>query len=67
MKLPLPTDLIFETNITDLKGSHVTYIENFKKVMTWAYETANDIVQKEQEWEQTTLSLQDPMHEANDR
>ena len=35
--------------LTDLKGNHITYIENLKKRMTWAYETANDIIQKEQE------------------
>ena len=27
----LPIDLIFGTNLTDLKGNHITYIENFKK------------------------------------
>ena len=42
-KLCLPIDLIFGANITDLKGNHITYIENLKKRMTWAYETANDI------------------------
>ena len=45
----LPIDLIFGTNLTDLKGNHITYIENLKKIMAWAYEIANDIVQKEQE------------------
>ena len=45
----LPIDLIFGTNLTDLKGYHITYIENIKKRMTWVYETANDIIQKEQE------------------
>ena len=45
----LPIDLIFGTNLTDLKGNHITYIENLKKRMAWAYEIANDIVQKEQE------------------
>ena len=44
----LPFDLIFGTNLTDLKGNHITYIENLKKTMAWAYEIANDIVQKEQ-------------------
>ena len=27
----LPIDLIFGTNITNLKGNHITYIENLKK------------------------------------
>ena len=45
----LPIDLIFGTNLTDLKGNHITYIENLKKRMAWAYETANDVIQKEQE------------------
>ena len=49
-KLHLPIDLVFGTNLTDLKGNHNTYIENLKKIMAWAYEIANDIVQKEQEW-----------------
>ena len=48
-KLHLPIDLIFGTNLTDLKGNHMTYIKNLKKRMAWAYETANDIIQKEQE------------------
>ena len=35
--------------------------------MTWAYETANDVIQKEQERkEQMTLSLQNLMFEADD-
>ena len=45
----LPIDLIFGTNLADLKGNHITYIENLKKRMAWAYEIANDFVQKEQE------------------
>ena len=45
----LPIDLIFGTNLTDLKGNHIIYTENVKKRMAWAYETANDIIQKEQE------------------
>ena len=48
-KLHLPIDLIFGTSLADLKGSHITYIENLKKRMARAYEIANDIVQKEQE------------------
>ena len=47
-KLHLPIDLIFGTNIASLKGNHITYIENLKKRMAAAYETVNDIVQKEQ-------------------
>ena len=45
----LPIDLIFGTNLTDLKGDHITYIKNLKKRMVWAYKNANDIIQKEQE------------------
>ena len=45
----LPIDLTFGTNIANLKGNHITYIENLKKEMAWAYETANDVIQKEQE------------------
>ena len=45
----LPTDLIFGTNLMDLKGNHITYIENLKKTVAWAHETTNDIIQKEQE------------------
>ena len=45
----LPIDLIFGTNTTDLKGSSITYIENLKKRMAWAYQTANDIIKNEQE------------------
>ena len=45
----LPIDLIFGTNLADLKGNHITYIENLKKKMAWAYETANDVIQKEHE------------------
>ena len=43
------TDLIFGTNTADLKGSSITYIENLKKRMAWAYQTANDVIKKEQE------------------
>ena len=31
----LPIDLIFTTNIAHLKGNHITYIENLKR-MAWA-------------------------------
>ena len=48
-KLHLPIDLLFGTNSADLKGNHITCIENLKKRMAWEYEIANDI-QKEQEW-----------------
>ena len=48
-KLCLPIDLIFGINLTDLKGNHITYIENLKKRMALAYEIANGVVQKEQE------------------
>ena len=48
-KLHLPIDLIFGSNLTDLKGSHITYIKNLKKRMAWAYETTNDVIKKEQE------------------
>ena len=45
----LPIDLIFGTTLADLKGNHITYIENLKQRMAWAYKTANDVIQKEQE------------------
>ena len=45
----LPIDQIFGTNLTDLNGNHIAYIENLKKRMAWAYRTANDIIQKKQE------------------
>ena len=45
----LPIDLIFGTNLADLKGNHITYIENLKKRIPWAYEIANDVIQKEQQ------------------
>ena len=44
----LPIDLIFGTNTADLKGNSITYIEHLKK-MEWAYQTANDVIKKEQE------------------
>ena len=43
----LPIDLIFGTNTADLKGNSITYIEDLKKRMAWAYQTANDVVKKE--------------------
>ena len=36
----MPIDLIFGTNIANLKGSSVTYFGNLKKRMAWAYQTA---------------------------
>ena len=48
-KLHLPIDLIFGTNLADLKGNHIIYIENLKKRIAWAHETINDVIQKEQE------------------
>ena len=45
----LPIDLILGTNLADLKCNHITCIEDLKKRMAWAYETANDVIQKEQE------------------
>ena len=45
----LPIDLKLGTNLADLKGNHITYIENLKKRMAWVYETGNDIIQKEKE------------------
>ena len=45
----LPIDLIFGTNTTNLKGNNITYVENLKKRMEWAYKTANDVIKKEQE------------------
>ena len=48
-KLHLPIDLIFGTNLTDLKCNHITHIENLKKRMACPYAIANDVVQKEQE------------------
>ena len=54
-KQHLPIDLIFGTNLTDLKGNHTPKSENLKKRMTWAHKTANDSIQKEQERKQMTL------------
>ena len=44
----LPIDLIFGTNAANLKGNSITYVENLKRRMEWAYKTANDIIKKEQ-------------------
>ena len=43
-KLHLPIDLIFGTNLVDLKGIHITYIENLKKRMAWSHKTANNVI-----------------------
>ena len=43
----LPIDLLFGTNIANLKGNHITYIENLKKRMALVYETANGVIQKD--------------------
>ena len=48
-KLHLPIDLIFGTNMSDLKGSSITYVGNLKKRKVWVYKTANDVIRKEQE------------------
>ena len=48
-KLHIPINLIFRTNLADLKGNHITYIENHKKRISLAYGTDNDVIQKEQE------------------
>ena len=45
----LPINLIFGTNTSNLKGSNITYVENLKKRIAWAYKTANDVIKKEQE------------------
>ena len=45
----LPIDLIFGTNPADLKGSSITYIETRKRRIEWAYQTANEVIKKEQE------------------
>ena len=42
----LPIDLIFGTNTANLKGNSITYIENLKKRMKWAYQTANDVIKR---------------------
>ena len=44
-----PIDLLFGTNTADLKGNSITYIENVKKRIEWAYQTANEVIKKKQE------------------
>ena len=48
-KLCLPIDLIFGTNTADLKGNSIRYIENLKRRKEWAYQTANEVIKREQE------------------
>ena len=45
----LPIDLLFGTNTANLKGNSITYTENLKKQIEWAYQTANEAIKKEQE------------------
>ena len=42
-------DLIFGTNTANLKGNSISYNENLKRRIEWAYQTANDVIKKEQE------------------
>ena len=43
----LQIDLLFGTNTVDLKGNSIIYIENLKKQIEWAYQTANEAIKKE--------------------
>ena len=45
----LPIDLIFGTNTADLKGNNISYIENLKRRIELAYQTANEVIKREQE------------------
>ena len=45
-KPSLLIDLLFRTNTPDLKGNSITYIENLKKQIEWAYQTANEAIKK---------------------
>ena len=54
-KAYLPIDLLFGTNTDDLKGNSITYIENLKKQIEWAYQTANETIKKEEETEQAKI------------
>ena len=45
----MPTDLIFGTNTADLKGSSITYVENLKRRIEWAYQTVIEVIKREQE------------------
>ena len=40
----LPIDLLIGTNTAGLKGNIITYIENLKKQIEWAYQTANEAI-----------------------
>ena len=42
----LPVDLIFGTNTVDLKGNSITYVENLKKRMEWAYKLQMVLLRK---------------------
>ena len=49
-KPQLPIDILFGTNIAELKGNtSAKYVENLKQRLEWAYKTANEVVMKEQE------------------
>ena len=45
----LPIHLIFGTNATYLKGNSIAYVENHKRRIEWPYQTANEVIKKEQE------------------
>ena len=46
----LPIDSILGMNAADLKGNSIAYIENLKgRRIEWAYQTANEVIKKEQE------------------
>ena len=45
----LPIDLIFGTNTAGLKGNSIAYIKNLKRRIECAYQTANEVIKKEQE------------------
>ena len=48
--LCLPIDILFGTNMADLKGNTSTkHVENLKLIIEWAYKTANEVMKKEQE------------------
>ena len=42
-------DLIFGTNTAHLKGNSISYIENLKRGIEWAYQTANEVIKREKE------------------
>ena len=45
----LHIDLIFGTNTADYKGNSISYIENLKRRIEWPYQTANEVIKKEEE------------------